>query len=136
MNNKAFIPLILLLCFLSGYAWEFFPYTTWIAPFDSTKTPLTLQWWSFVGFLQLKSSVMAWSLWYFGIPKEKKLLRLGTGVVCIFLTLIPLNFILFYFPPFKEITFVVKTTIGIAIVFIVTYGYGLYKDLRNSSLSD
>jgi hypothetical protein len=125
MNKRAFIFLILLICLMSGYVWEFFPHTMWIAPFDTTESALPLSWWAFIGFAQLKGVILSWALWYYGIPKDMKLLKLAAGVICIFLTMIPVNFILFYFPPLKEITFVVTTTIGIAIVFMITYGSSL-----------
>ena len=103
-----------------GYAWEFFPRDVRV-DFPYNTRDMNIMW--YVSYLSkdIRSVILVWALWAYGIPKKDKLLKLGVSIFCIMLTMVPIFFVLFHSAPFHYGWFAVKVVISIIIGFIITY---------------
>jgi len=97
-------------------------------------TAIDSQWYWYIVFKDLRSVLLVWALWVYAIPREAKVIKLGASVFCVLITLVPINFVLFYSAPFLGIWFVLKLAIAALIGYAVTHFNG--GDLDNTDNSN
>jgi magnesium-transporting ATPase (P-type) len=117
--DRWIILTVLVFVFVSGYLYEVWPYEgDYGFPYND-KIRINQRWYIFILMKDLRDVALVWLVWRYAIPRSAIVLKGLTMVVCMLLTLIPINFMLFYFPPFKPVSFIVKlmTTVLITLIY-------------------
>ena len=78
------------------------------------------QWYWFILFKDLRSVLLVWLAWSL-IPKNNGIIRLAASIFAVMITLVPINFILFYSAPFPAIVFIIKLIVSIVVAFLINY---------------
>ena len=100
--------------------------------FSYNSLRIDSQWYWFLLFKDIRSVILVWMVWFL-IPKNDAVLRLGASVFCVIITLVPINFILFYSAPFNVWSFILKVFLSLTIGYFLTYYYGIRRERSDSN---
>ncbi len=130
LSNKYIILALIISVFL-GYARELMPYGETVG-FVYNSIRIDSQWYWFVLFKDLRSVILVWLAWHL-IPWEQKLLKIAASIFATMITMVPINFILFYSAPFHSPAFILKIVVSLLVGYILYFNDGIW---RNNTRSD
>ncbi len=77
------------------------------------------EWYWYILYKDLTVVILAWSLWYYTIPKELKVIKLSGSIFCTYITIVPIYFVLFYSVPFPVWVFFTKVLASSLVGFFI-----------------